>query len=148
MKNVEPGPNFTTDANDYTLLSFADELNTVIFGGEVPYTQANCNLSHEHGNPVDESSIEKVSEYIEELGLQKRVTEREKMWAASWKKPKLLTALPAKDVLAQKVQEAKLFGASDAFKNWFEETMLHEFADLFLTMSISNSQRIACILER
>ena len=60
---------------------------------------ANRKISHQPGNTVDESSIAKVSEYIEELGLQKRVTEREKMWAASWKKPKLNTALPAKDVL-------------------------------------------------
>ena len=88
---------------------------------------------------VDESSIAKVSEYIEDLGRQKRVTEREKGWAAAWKNPKLIADLPAKVVLAQKVQDAKLFGASDAFKNWFEETMLHEFADLFLTMSMSNS---------
>ena len=202
MKNVEPGPNFTTDAKDYTLLSFADELNTVIFGGEVLITQisttkfrvysdaekklidecedenpsiphsdlkkmfyghpkhngdspflksaadhlkdhvANRKISHQPGNTVDESSIAKVSEYIADLGRQKRVTEREKGWAAAWKNPKLIADLPAKAVLAQKVQEAKLFGASDDFKNWFEETMLHEFAefaDLFLTMSISNS---------
>ena len=199
MKNVEPGPNFTTDAKDYTLLSFADELNTVIFGGEVLITQvwktksrvysdgekklidkcedenpsiphsdlkkmfyghpkhngdspflksaedhlkdhvANRKISHQTGNTVDESSIAKVSEYIEDLGRQKRVTEREKGWAAAWKNPKLIADLAATAVLAQKVQEAKLFGASDDFKNWFEETMLHEFADLFLTMSISNS---------
>ena len=67
------------------------------------------------------------------------MTEREKGWAAAWKNPKLIADLPGTAVLAQKVQEAKLFGASDDFKNWFEETMLHEFADLFLTMSISNS---------
>ena len=39
MKNVNPGPNFTKDTKDFTLLSFADELNTVIFGPEVLITQ-------------------------------------------------------------------------------------------------------------
>ena len=39
MKNVNPGSNFTKDTKDYTLLSFADELNTVIFGPEVLITQ-------------------------------------------------------------------------------------------------------------
>ena len=199
MKNVEPGPNFTTDAKDYTLLSFADELNTVIFGGEVLITQvwktksrvysdgekklidkcedenpsiphsdlkkmfyghpkhngnspfcksredhlkdhvANLKLSHQHGNTVDESSIVKVNEYISYLSNEKRVSSRDLEWADNWKNKKLIADLPAKVVLAQKVQDAKLFGASDAFKNWFEETMLHEFADLFLTMGMSNS---------
>jgi hypothetical protein len=39
MKNVEPGPNFTNDTTDYTLLSFADVLNTVIFGDQVLITR-------------------------------------------------------------------------------------------------------------
>ena len=51
------------------------------------------------------------------------VTEREKGWAAAWKNPKLIAALPATVVLAQTVQEAKLLGASDAFKNWFVVTI-------------------------
>lgn len=186
MKNVEPGPNFKTDAKDYTLLSFADELNTVIFGGEVLITQvgktkfrvysdaekllidkcedenpsiphsdlkkmfyghpkhngnspfcksvedhlkdhvANRKLSDQHGNTVDESSIEKVSEHISYLN-EKRVSSRDLEWADNWKNKKLIADLPAKVVLAQSVQKAKLFGASDAFKNWFAVTMLHEF---------------------
>ena len=39
MININPGPNFTNDTTDYTLLSFADELNTVIFSKEVLITQ-------------------------------------------------------------------------------------------------------------
>ena len=184
MKNVEPGPNFKTDAKDYTLLSFADELNTVIFGGEVLITQvgktkfrvysdaekllidkcedenpsiphsdlkkmfyghpkhngdspfcksvedhlkdhvANRKLSDQHGNTVDESSIEKVSEHISYLN-EKRVSSRDLEWADNWKNKKLIADLPAKVVLEQTVQKAKLFGVSTGFKDWFAVTMLH-----------------------
>jgi hypothetical protein len=185
MKNVEPGPNFKTDAKDYTLLSFTDPLNTVIFGGEVLITQiwktqfrvysagekalidkcedenpsiphsnlkkmfyghpkhngdspfcksvedhlkdhvANRKLSHQNGNPVDDSSIEKVNEYISKLSTEKRVSSRDLEWADNWKNKKLIGDLPAKVVLAQTVQKAKLFGASTDFKDWFAVIMLH-----------------------
>lgn len=39
MKNIQPGPNFTNDRTDYILLSFADALNTVIWGDEVLITR-------------------------------------------------------------------------------------------------------------
>ena len=77
-------------------------------------------------NTVDESSIEKVSEHISYLN-EKRVSSRDLEWADNWKNKKLIADLPAKVVLEQTVQKAKLFGASDAFKNWFAVTMLHEF---------------------
>ena len=138
MKNVKPGTNFANDAHDYILFSFADELNTVIFGDEVriariwktqnrvysdtekalidkcedespdiPHSNlkkmlyghpkhngsssfcksaedhlkeqvGNRTLSRHNGNPVDESSIDGVNAYIDYLGNEKRVSEREK----------------------------------------------------------------------
>ena len=59
--NVKPGPDFTTDTTDYTLLSFADELNTVIFGKEVLITQIWKIQNRVYSN-TEKESIEKCED--------------------------------------------------------------------------------------